>query len=296
MGSSSAPPPAPNPQKTIKQQTAANLETAKTQQELNAMDQTTPFGNLNYTFDPVTGKGTATQTLSPTEQGIFNQWSANRGTAGQISADQLAQLQSMLGKPVDLSNDAVEQHLFDLAMKRLEPQLARDLNSRETTLMNRGIMPGTEQYARELQRYDQSRNDLYNQLALTGRQQSIAEILAGRNQPIQEFLALQGYGTPQMPNWINTPQVAMKPTDVAGITQQAYQNQYQQWQQQQAQQNAMMGGLMGLGGTVIGGALGGPFGASLGGALGGWAGGGSAPLPYGSISNPYGGVQNPTYF
>jgi hypothetical protein len=250
MSGGGSPPPAPNPKKVIAQQQASNVATAEATQGMNSTNQVTPFSSLNYSQDPTSGQWTATQSLSPTEQGIYDQNSAIRGNMGAAGTALSSQLPT---SPVDLSNEAVEKRLFELAMQRIEPQMARDLNSRETVLMNRGIMPGSEAYARELQRFDQSRNDMYNQLALTGRQQSVAEILAGRNQGINEISALLNGAQVANPGFVNTPQVQVQPTDVAGIQQQGYQNSLIPWQQQQAQQNAMMGGLFGLGGTALGG-------------------------------------------
>jgi len=65
-------PPAPDPAATARAQATANRETAVTQFGLNAVNQYTPYGNLEYaqagTWADGTPRFTATQTLSPAEQ------------------------------------------------------------------------------------------------------------------------------------------------------------------------------------------------------------------------------------
>ena len=98
------------------------------------------------------------------------------------------------------------------------------------------------------------------QLGNEARKQQIAELLTLRNQPINEITALMSGGQVTQPNFITTPRTGIEGTDIAGITQQGFNNQMGLYNQQLAQQNAMMGGLFGLGGA----ALMGPFGGALG--------------------------------
>ena len=55
------------------------------------------------------------------------------------------------------------------------------------------------------------------------------------------------------PNYVNTPQTSVQPTNVAGIYNDAYQNQLQQYGLQQNSNNAFMGGLFGLAAAPLGG-------------------------------------------
>jgi hypothetical protein len=77
-----------------------------------------------------------------------------------------------------------------------------------------------------------------------GRQQSISEIMALRNQPINEITALMSGGPVSMPQFHNTPQTGVANTDVAGLINSNY-------QQQVGQHNAMTGGLSNLGSAFI---------------------------------------------
>ena len=257
MSGPSSPPPAPDPVKTAQAQTASNKETAITQTGLNSTNQVTPYGNLTYSqganWSDGTPHFTATQTLSPEQQKLYDLSTQTQQNVGQIGVDQSSRIGQLLGTPVNLNNDAIESRLFELGRNRLEPQFARDWNDRESVLMNRGIEPGSEGYDREQDAFGRQKNDAYTQLALSGRGQSISEILAARNQPINEITALLSGSQVSQPNFANTPNTSVQPTDVAGITQQAYQNSLLPWQTQNQYNQALMGGLFGLGGAALGG-------------------------------------------
>src|SRR6187551_257337 len=267
-------PTPPDPAATAAAQTQSNVGTALAQGQLNNVNQVTPYGNLTYSSAPsgvnVGGQDipqyTATQTLSPEQQRLFNLNTQTQEQIGQIGLDQSKRIGNLLGTPVDLSPGAVDQHLTDLGLARLEPQLQRGWQQRESDLMNRGIMPGSEAYAREQQAFNQQKNDAYNQLILNGYGQGQQSILAQRNQPINEITALLSVSQVSQPNFVNTPQTNVQPTNVAGIYNDAFQNQLASYKIDQSNNNAMMGGLFGLGSAGLS-------------AMGGWGGwGAAAPL------------------
>ncbi|MDO8595730.1 MAG: hypothetical protein Q7R45_03815, partial [Sulfuricaulis sp.] len=113
--------------------------------------------------------------------------------------------------------------------------------------------PGTEAYDRAMRADTQGQNDAYNELLLSGRALSNNEMTAERNQPINEITALMAGGQVNQPQFGNTPQTSVANTDVAGITQQGYENSLIPWKQQNSDRQAMMGGLFSLGGAALGG-------------------------------------------
>lgn len=254
---SSSPPPAPNPTQTAAAQTQSNRDTAITQYGLNATNQVTPYGNLSYsqsgTWDDGTPRFTATQTLSPEEQALYNQYTESQKKLGAIGGRQIDKVGTILDTPFKLDNEATESRLMELGRKRLDPVLTQRRDALETKLYNQGLQPGTEAWNRAITLNDQGQNDAYNQLLLTGRTQANQELLTERNQPLNEITALMSGSQVQQPNFVNTPNASVAPTDVAGITQQGYQNSLIPWQNEQQQQQAMLGGLFGLGGTALGG-------------------------------------------
>lgn len=242
-------PKAPDPAKTAAAQTESNKATAVSQYGLNATNQVTPYGNLNYTQSGSWSDGTphftATQTLSPEQKQLYDQQTQLGSKLNNLAIGQTDRLSGVLSSPVDLSNEATESRLMELGRSRLDPIIDQRKKSTEAELLNKGIRPGTEAYNRATTAVDQQTNDAYNQLLLSGRGQSVQEALAERNQPINEISALMGGGQVQSPSFVNTPTPGVNGTDVAGITNNAYNQKMQSYQ-------SNMSGLLGLG-TALGG-------------------------------------------
>lgn len=242
-------PKAPDPVATAAAQAKMNRETAVTQTGLNAQNQYTPQGSLVYSENGKWSDGTprfsATQSLSPQEQAIYDLSARTRTNMGNIGVEQSDKIRNLLGTNVDLSNEAVESRLFDLGSKRLNPQFAERESQMRQDLLNRGIREGSPAFESEMTRFNQSRNDAFNELALRGRGQSVQEILAARNQPLNEISALMSGSQVSTPNFVGTPQSQVSGVDYAGLVANNY-------NQQVASQNAMLGGLAGLGGSLAG--------------------------------------------
>ena len=249
-------PSPPDPVATANAQSSMNKDTAIAQQNLNAVNQVTPQGSLNYSVSGYNSDGTpirtATTTYSPQEQQIYDLGTQTRQNIGQIGVDQSSRIGQLLGQPVNLNNDATEARLMQLGQSRLDPVLQQRRSSTETDLINRGITPGTEAYDRAMKAVTQGENDAYNQLLLTGRGQAVQEALTERNQPINEISALLSGSQVSQPSFGNTPQTSVQPTDYSSLVNNNYQAQV-------SQSNAMWGGLAGLGGAALGGWGGGGF-------------------------------------
>lgn len=260
MGKKSAP-KAPDPVKTAGAQTAQNIGTATANSYLNNVNQIGPDGNVMYSVDgftsytdPLDGKvyqipkWTQTTTLSPHEQQLKNIGNQTEINLAQLGADQSGKLQTLLGSPVDLSNDAVEGRLFDLGRKRLDPMFAEREDALRTRLINSGIREGTDAYNSEYRRFSEGQNDAYNNLLLSGRGQAVQERLQERNQPINEITALMSGSQVALPTFgAGTQQYNIPTTDYAGIVSDAYKNKLAAWQNNQAS----MGGLFSLVGSGI---------------------------------------------
>jgi hypothetical protein len=259
---SPSPPPAPDPVATANAQQNLNQNTATTQQLLNMTNQVTPQGSLTYsqtgsnTFTGADGKTytvpqfTATQTLSPTEQKLFDLNTTSRTNLGNAGVTATGKINDILGSNVDLSNDAVENRLFQLGTERLTPQFQRDEDSLRTQLINSGIRPGSDAWNTEMTRLSQNKNDALNSLLLSGHQTAVNDILTERNQPLNEITALMSGSQVQNPSFASTPQASVAGTDYAGMVRDNYNAANQQYQARLAQNNAAMGGMFGLGGTL----------------------------------------------
>jgi hypothetical protein len=245
---SDKPPPAPNPQAVIGEQTAANKNTAITQQNLNMVDQKNPYGSLSYnqtgTNADGTPKYTATTSLTPQQQGLFDVYQKIQGQGYNNVSNSVSQ-------PFDLNASAGTQQ-SDIQRRLLDPVWAMRDQQQDTKLRNQGVVPGTEAYDNAMRTYGMQRDNSYDSNLLASRGQAVSEALAQRNQPLTEMGAITG-AAPQQPNFINTPQVGVGNTNVAGIYNDNYQNQLSGYNASKSTQNAMLGGLFGLGGAALGG-------------------------------------------
>lgn len=260
----SKPPAPPDPKDTSAAQTGTNVSTAIANAMLNNYSQNTPQGTLKYdqtgTYkfnDPYTGKTydiptfTATQTYSPEQQALYEKNLKTQGNLSDLASQQSAFLKDYMSKPVDLSNEATEARLYDLGSKRLDPRFAREEEAMRSNLLSRGIREGSAAYQSAMGDFNQSKNDAYNQLLLSGRSQAVQEAMAERSAPINEITALLSGSQVSQPNWINTQQQTIPTTDTAGLINTNYNQRLQNWQQQNQFSNSLLGGLFSLGSAGI---------------------------------------------
>lgn len=263
MGKPKAPTP-PDPRETAGAQTATNIGTAIANGTMGLVDQVTPDGSLTHTRngyetwrDPNTGRTyrlpryTATQTLSEEGQRLKSVNDAANMNLATLARDQSARLGSLLGQPVNLSNDAVEGRLMELGRARLDPALDRRRESLRSSLSAQGIKEGSTAFDRAMSRNAEGENDAYNQLLLTGRGQAVQEAMLERNQPINEITALMSGSQVQQPQFANVSGPQMAGVDVAGLINDNYNARLNNYNQQMASRNSLLGGLFGLGANAI---------------------------------------------
>ncbi len=255
--SSPSPPTPPNPQQTIDQSQAANRNTAITQFGLNATNQVDPRGNtLNYeqigTWADGTPRFQQTQTYGAQDTALNAQQYANQAQLGKIGGEQLNRVSGVLNTPFDL-NSAANNQQYDMYRKLLDPTWNQREGSLDTKLANQGIQQGSQAYTNALRDFGMQRDNSYTDAALKSRSQAVSEALANRNQPLNEISALLSGSQVGTPQWGQTPQTSVAPTNVGDITNNAFNNQFQNYNAQVGQRNAMMGGLFGLAAAPLGG-------------------------------------------
>lgn len=242
-------PSAPNPVTTANAQTASNRETAISQAGLNSVNQVGPNGSLTYSQDGAwadgTPKFTATTALSSAGQQLQN---TNEGTAQNLATlaqQQSGRLGSLLNAPIDFSQQ--KDYLEGLTSGALDKRWNSLAQQNETDLVNRGIRPGSAQYDNLKNQFMTNQSDAYNSANVNNYNTALQSQLALRNQPLQEILALSGQSQIQQPQFTSTPQTGVQGTDVAGITQNGYNNQMAGYNSQQSQ----LGGLFSAGASLI---------------------------------------------
>jgi hypothetical protein len=256
-------PAAPDPVKTAAAQATANKETAVAQYGLNATNQNTPQGKLNYnqigTWADGTPRFEATQSLNPGEQQVYDTNLATRQNVGNIGRDQSARIGELLGTPFKIG-DATDSKIAQIQRGFFDPEWDKRGAALETDLINRGIRPGSEQYRNMRGDFSDQRSRAYNQSYLDSYGKAQQAALTERNQPINEITALMSGSQVSQPGFIsNTPTPGIAPTDFLGAQQQSLNQQNVGYNAKVAQNQALMSGLFGLGGAAVKGATMGAF-------------------------------------
>lgn len=269
MGSSPSPPPAPDPAQTAEAQGAANIDTAEAEQVINNTNQITPYGKITYDqtggkFVPTLGGGqqyipqyTATTSLTPEMQALFNSNLSNSQQASNTAGALGKNVASTLSNNVDLGPSAKSAYLDRLNRQTLDPQYAQAQTALNQQLTDQGLTPGSEGWKYAQTQFGLNKANAYNNMYLQGQNTAVQDILAQYNEPINALGALQSQGQvgqPGIGNLAPTAQESIQPPPYASLVQSNAQNATNQYDAQLAAQSQEMGGLFGLGGSLLGGA------------------------------------------
>jgi len=272
-------PSVPNAQDVSNSQTQSNMQTAVAQQGLNSTNQNTPYGSLKFnqigTWPDGTPRFEANTTLSPELQNLFNTGIGTQQNIGNTAQSLSGNLSGQLGQQVNAPTlntnptgdfNAVRQQTLDTLNSELNQQSDRDLESLNQRLANQGIQGGGEAYRNAMgdfgkqvsanrtnailaanQAQGQAQNLAQDSASFSNNalQQGYQNNLTGRNQNVNELLALLGGSQIQQPAFAQTPQTGVNGTDVSG-------NAYNSYNAQQNQSNQFWSGLGALGGTAAG--------------------------------------------
>lgn len=265
-GGGGGPAPSLNASQVSKDQTKGNVNAAISQSILNSTNQVTPFGSLTYNrtggdydfegnFIP---QWTATQTLSPEAQGLFNRGVDFSNRALNAAFPALTNVGNLA--PMK-DQTAYRDEAYNALMSRGGAELDRQEDAARTRLANQGVAVGSVASNRDLDTIGRARNDLTSQslinaTGLAGQNQAMD--IAGRNQMFGELAQLLGLasGTPSMPqSFVNTPQTQVNATDITSPQMMAFNAANQGYQgglaRDAASSSGMTSGMMGLGGTAL---------------------------------------------
>jgi hypothetical protein len=203
-------PAAPDYAAAAQQQGAANINGAVASNYLNQVNQHGPDGNMDYSYDykngyvdPQTGKTipsvTATTTLSPEQQQLYNQNTGLSIALNDLAGKGLGYVSDATSHPtdpgqfnpikygptpssgVDLSklsampsvNDFQNERdqVTNALMARMQPQLQQQQDSLNSNLANQGIQLGSDAYGKAQQINGQNTNDARMSAILAGSQE-----------------------------------------------------------------------------------------------------------------------------
>ncbi len=274
-----SPPPAPDYKGAAQEQGAANKDAAVAAANLNNPNVVNPYGSQTWAQGATpTDRPTMTQTFSPEQAALFAKSNQTKGLLGDLGIQGATALQGVIGKQLDLSGapatgnyDQTRQSVINAMMGRADEDYGQQTEQANSDLIAAGIRPGTEAYGNRMQMIERSRNDARNQAEISGgnaaaqaytvdsqrRQQSISEILAQRQTPLNEINALQSGSQVSNPFAVAgaSQNSNIAPTPVFGAAQAQAGYDQNIYNQQVASSNALMGGLFSLGSAGMMGAM-----------------------------------------
>ena len=277
-GKGGSSPKTPDPKVTATAQTATNKETAYYNALLANMDQMTPYGNLTYQNLGTASKPkfTSTINLSPEQQKLYDTTTASDNALATLGNEQIGRISNSVSSPYSYGGIGNEVSSEDVAtqqanaeaayMARLNPQFQQDEEALRSRLINQGIGQGSQAYQREMDTFNQGRNDARSQAVLAAQQyggtaqqqalqrrnQGIQEYDAQRNAPLNEYIGLTSGTQVTNPQFSSGGNQGTQPVDYASLVNQQYQGQLAAANAQQAGANSTMGSLFGLGGSFLG--------------------------------------------
>ena len=269
MGKSapSAPPP-PDYAGAARETAAGNLDAARANIAANRVNQYTPQGSLEYTMAGEDKYGnpmwSATQTLSPDQQRLFDiQNKLSIGT-GELGEQGLGYVRNMISQPFDTSKLPStgfnpSQTYQEAYMQRLAPQLQQNRDRLQQQLANQGIDIGSEAYDRAMMQQAQKENDLLLGATTQGfdvgnraRAAAFGELAYQRNEPLNTLNAVRSGAQLSSPQFVNpASQAVTAGPDLLGAAQAQGNAAMNAYNAQVATQNANTQGLYSLGGTAL---------------------------------------------
>ena len=273
---SPSPPPSPDYRGAAIEQGTANKETAIAQSMLNNPNVVNPLGTQSWSGGEDGSRPTLTQTFSPQEQALYDQSSLTKGLLGGLSIQGARGLEGVVGKNLDFSgmpaspgdSSATRDKVFDSMMSRVNEDYGVKSDDMNSNLIASGLRPGSKAYDDAQFQLTRGQNDARQQAMIASgaeaqrdfgmdtqlRKDSIAEMLAGRQTPLNEITALMSGSQVSnpfaIPGAAQNTQIAPAPL-FAGAQAQGQWDQ-NMFNQQQQSSNAQMSGLMSLGASGIG--------------------------------------------
>jgi len=270
-------PPAPDMTGAAVAQGIANKEAAMASARLNNPNVVNPYGTQTWQEGATAeDRPTLTQTFSPEQQALYQQSMETKGLLGGLGTQGATALQGVIGKQLDLSGvpgapgsaEQTRQGAYDAIMSRVNEDTTGQRDQRNSELIAAGIRPGTKAYDDAQNNISRQYNDARQQAILASgqegqrdftmdtqrRKDAIAEILAGRQTPLNEINALLSGS--QVSNPFAIPGAAQNsniaPAPLFGAAQAQYGADMNASNAQNASNNAMMSGLFSLGGAAMG--------------------------------------------
>lgn len=196
MGGDAPDPPDPNVQAAA--QGASNVRTARVQAQLNRPNVYTPYGSTTWERWPGSNKYTQRITPKPIVERLINKDLRQSEALSDSTNDAMRRVGSTFRQGVDYDSaprvrtpeellasgmaatpqsDAetyqkVSDSVYNQATSRLDPRFEQAQSQMNSQLAAQGITQGSEAYNREVDNFNQAKNDAYNQAQYSATQQA----------------------------------------------------------------------------------------------------------------------------
>lgn len=226
-----SPPSPPNAQATAQAQQGLNTQSAIEQQQINNVNQTTPYGSLTYNQTGTNADGipiySATTALNPAEQTLFD---TDVGTQTQMAQD-ASKLASNLGSSLtsapNLGNSALVNQMMGWQKDYMQPIFNNQNSNLNSQLANQGLAVGSGAYNNAQMGLAQNQNQAYESGLLQDQSTAYNQALQSYEAPIQTLGTLLGESQPGSvtSSLAQTPQENIQPANLESLVQQNYQSQ-----------------------------------------------------------------------
>jgi len=275
MGKPSAP-PAPDYAAAATAQGAANVDAARTSSKMSNPNITNPYGTqtVQYGVNGDPDQAQVTQTLSPTQQKLFDQNNQISQDYGNLAQGAMANVAKQnIGSPLDMTNIPAQavagqqgwQNAYDAITQRNQPFMDRQEAMQKTQLANQGLAPDSAAYKNAMMDLSQQQNNFNlgaqaqatdQQQAQFGmdtnaRQNAINQANSLRELPMNEANALRSGSQISVPQFQQFSGTQTAPAPIMQGVQNQYQAAQNTYGQQSANYNNMMSGLFSLGGAGL---------------------------------------------
>jgi hypothetical protein len=171
-----------------------------------------PFGTQRWVGGEEGDRPTLYQELSPDQQAVLDRQLAVKRDLADLALLGSSAARGVLGSPLDLSGlpprpgsfEELRNRAYEAQMARIQEDAQRAKDQAHADLIAAGIRPGTRAYEDRMHAIQRGVNDAANQAYLAAsqhaqqafateserRRQALAELLTGRQTPINEIAAL----------------------------------------------------------------------------------------------------------
>lgn len=263
------PPPVPDPTKGA----VEGAKVAIAQQDMNKdagvfsqagsmVNQANPFGSLNYTQSGTGANGaplyTATTTMTPENQALFNTLMGTKSLAGEAGGKLLGGANYGNMSPDDAIGDMTKGRTKDLLKTQTDyyqPFFTTQRDQLDTKLRNQGLAPGMPVYDNAMRSMDTSQNLTMTKAAGDFQNQAFEQSKYLYNLPAMLGENLAQFGAPGDPKagFGPTPALNVQPANLIGAVSGQQGAQQAQYDAEMKQHQAMMSGLFGIPTAVLGG-------------------------------------------